>query len=405
MEQLNKTKITEIAKVKSSSSFPIIGEFRQQILTIFIAELTNIYFLANFQSGIPTNADEIIAKRVQNAEDGSKFSLIATPNSLYKADITDAGNEFVNTFLAIRNRRTNSIQLLPFKSASYKHSAFDDTSSIYERNIVDVKKVIAKEFGGKKALAGYEKSKKNQPNVEVLEEVLELQLSKLDDDKIFDKDVVDSSASLKIFPDLDLSGGKSVREIFKVSKLIGEDTIAILSETAIELLSSDQKNIKLANNYLTQSVKSIQMSSQPDKQENLEKVALLLYIDALVRLQNNRKRKWDQIVLSPFSPGLGKIIEKKFATEGSIANSKSTKQKSLVFYLILMLMSTENLEIEISHVLEGITDLTKTEVLKYAQVLGAKVKDGSILYIHKVNLDKNSQFSIPIRSGNRKRKA
>lgn len=363
-------------------------------------------FLANFQSGIPTKTEEIIAKRVQNTEDGSKFSLIATPNSLYKADISDAGvNDLVNTFIAVRNLRTNSIQLMPVRSANFKHSAFDDTSSIYERNIVDVKKVMAKEFGGKKALAGYEKSKKSQPNVEVLGEALDKQLNKLDDEKFFDQEIAESSGAFKIFPDIDTSSGKSVREIFKVSKLIGAETIEILAETAVELLSSDQKSIKLANDYLTQSVKSIQMSSQPDKQENLEKVALLLYIDALVRLQNNRKRKWEQVELSPFSPGLSRIVQKKFTTEGNIANSKATKQKSLIFYIILMLMSTDGLEIEISNLLEGIADLTKTEVLKYAQVLGAKVKDGSILYIHKVNLDKNSQFAVPIKSGKRKRKA
>lgn len=73
--------------------------------------------------------------------------------------------------------------------------------------------------------------------------------------------------------------------------MIGGDIIAFLAEPAVELLSMDQKNIKLANNYLTNSVKSIQMKTQPGSPENLEKVAFLLYIDELVRLQNNRKRK------------------------------------------------------------------------------------------------------------------
>lgn len=309
--------------------------------------------------------------------------------------------------MAIRNRKTNSVRLVPVKFANFKHSAFDDTHSIYENNIVDAKRIMAKEFGGKKAFAGYEKSKKSQPNVEVLEESLDKQLSKLDDDRFFEQDLLDSSASLNnlIFPHIDVSDGKSVRDIFNVRKLIGNETIELLSEAAVEVISMDQKKIKLANNYLTMGVKAIQTRTQPDSTENLEKVALLLYIDSLVRLLQNRKRKWDQVEISPFSPTLNHEIRKKFTTPGNLANSKSTKQKCLIFYIILMLMSTETLEIDISHLLEGIGDLTKSDVVKYAQIIGAKVKDGSVLYIQKVNIGKNSQFMVPKKSGLRKRKA
>lgn len=408
MELLKKAKIAEILKPKSANSFPIIGKKNHVIAISKYNELGFIFTTANFQSGLPINTDEIIAKRVDDVDGGTKFSLIATPNNVYKADISNPGSQLVNTFLAVRNRRTNCIKLIPVKSANFKHSAFDDTHSIYENNIVDVKKVMAKEFGGKKALAGYEKTKKSQPNIEVLEESLEKQLNKLDDNKFFEKDLLESAAgskSMLIFPNIDVSDGVSVRDVFNVKKLIGIDTVEFLSEAAVELLNMDQKTIKLASNYLTLSVKAIQTRAQPDSPENLEKVALLLYIDSLVRLQNNKKRKWDQVALSPFSPSLAHEIRKKFTTQGNIANSKSTKQKGLIFYIILMLMSTETLAIDISHLLEGIADLTKTDLLKYAQIIGAKVKDGTILYIQKVNIDKNSQFNVPMKSGKRKRNA
>lgn len=70
-----------------------------------------------------------------------------------------------------------------------------------------------------------------------------------------------------------------------------------------------------------------------------------------------------------------------------------------------MLMSTESLKIEIANLLEGITNLSKSDLVKYAQVIGAKVRDGSVLYINKVNLDQNSQFNVPIKSEKRKRRA
>lgn len=90
-------------------------------------------------------------------------------------------------------------------------------------------------------------------------------------------------------------------------------------------------------------------------------------------------------------------------TQENMTNSKFTKQKSIIYYMILLLISTPSLEIELVDALEGV-EVTKTELLKYATVIGAKVKNKTTLYIQRANLDKQSKLSAPMPSAKRRRK-
>lgn len=78
-----------------------------------------LLFSAHFQNGTLTNTDKIIVKRVEEAETDKKYALVATPESVYKADISSPGSAYVNTFLAVRNKRTNEISLIQVQEASF----------------------------------------------------------------------------------------------------------------------------------------------------------------------------------------------------------------------------------------------------------------------------------------------
>lgn len=300
------------------------------------------------------------------------------------------------------------MRLVQVQESSFKHTLYDSKHSIYENNIVDAKKALHKEFGGKKALANYERVKKTAPNVEVLEETLERQLYSIDD-KAFEADIFDLSQQERekfqssIFPEIDTSSGSSVRDVFTARKLLGENMLEHLSDLAIQVLQADPKSIPLVNKYLRTTVAALQMKKKPDASENIERVAMLLYIDALIRLINCKKRNLDQAELSPISDHVERDVRKKFSIQGNMSNSKFTKQKSIIYYLILLLISTDKLQIELEDALEGV-DLTKTELIKYATVIGAKVLDKTKLVIQRVNLNADSRLSAPIPSAKRTRR-
>lgn len=300
------------------------------------------------------------------------------------------------------------MRLVQVQEASFKNTIYDIKHSIFQNNILDAKKVLHKDFGGKRALASYERIKKTAQNMEVLEETLDKQLSTIDD-SIFEKDIFDQSQHNRekfqssIFPDIDISAGSSVRDVFTAKKLLGDDMMDHLAEVAIEILQTDPDKLPFMNNYLNNVVRSLQIKKQPDAKENIERISMFIYIDALVRLIHCRKKTLDHFELSKMSTRVEQDIRKKFSIQGNSSNSTFTRQKSIIYYLILILISTETLEIELDNVLEGV-DMTKTELLKYATVIGAKIKNKTTLYIQRANLDKQSKLSAPMPSAKRRRK-
>lgn len=301
-------------------------------------------------------------------------------------------------------------QLIQVSEASFKHTLYDSKRSIFENNVVDTKKVLMKDFGGKKAMASYERIKKTAPNIEVLEDTLEKHLNAMDNEMFYEKDVDDRSMderatfSQSIFPDVDLKGGSNVRELFNARKLLGEQMMDHLAEVSVQVLQTKPKKLPLASNYLTSAIQSLQLKKSPDAPENIERASILIYVDALIRLINSTKRSLEKVELSKISSQVERDIRKNFTLQGNMQSSKFTRQKSIIYYLILVLISTESLQIELDNVLDGVKNLSKTELLKYATVIGAKVKDKTTLYINRANLDKDSKLSAPMPSAKRRRK-
>jgi hypothetical protein len=245
--------------------------------------------------------------------------------------------------------------------------------------------------------------------VEVLEETLDKHLDSMDTDKLLDKDIDEQSKEERdrlkssLFPDLDTSKGTAVREVFKSKKLLGADMMSHLFDVSVQVLQSKPEQLPFVNEYLRTVVKSLQIMKQPDSEANLEKVSLIIYIDALINLINCRKRTLDNVELSKFSATLERNIREKFSLQGNMTNSKFTRQKAIIYYIILVLISTDSLMISLENVLEGV-DLSKAELLKYAAVIGAKVRGKTILYIENAKLDTSSQLSAGIPSAKRRRK-
>lgn len=245
--------------------------------------------------------------------------------------------------------------------------------------------------------------------MEVLEDTLDKTLNTIDSEKFFDKDIFDQSQqdrekfTSSIFPEIDTSRGNAVRDVFTPKSLIGEDMMQHLSDVAIQVLQTAPDKLPFINSYLNGVVRSLQTKKKPDSSENLEKISIIIYVDALIQLINCRKKTLDHAELSKLSAQLERDVRKKFSIQGNFTNSKFTRQKSIIYYIILLLISTESLKIELDNVLEGV-DVSKVELLKYATIIGAKVKDKNTLYIQHANLDTSSQLSAGMPAAKRRRK-
>lgn len=185
---------------------------------------------------------------------------------------------------------------------------------------------------------------------------------------------------------------------------LGVDMMDHLSDVAIQVLQTEPKQLPFATSYLNTCVRSLQIQKQPDSPEIVERVSIFVYMDALIRLINCRKKNLDGVELSKLSQHVERDVRKSFSIQGNLSNSKFTRQKCIIYYLILALISTDSLEVQLDDILEGVSNLSRTELLKYATVVGAKVKDKRTLYIHRANLDMESKLSVAMPPPKRRRK-
>ena len=272
------------------------------------------FFLAFFQNGFAQS--DVSCTRVEEELSKKCYSVVATQNNIYCCDTKDENlNTHLNTFLAIRNKRTNKTRLVQVMQGNFKSQHYDDDNSKFKHNILD-QKILHRNFGGKKALAKFEKREKTTVNVEVLSEAIEKTLDDIGkdffEDDIFDKDQAKREIFANaIFPTM-VGTSKNPREIYTLDALIGEATITNLESPAYALLETAPSKLPFINSYITNIVKEIQVSKEPDTPFNIRKVITCIYADALIRLINTKHSAINKAELSLISADLEKEIRKKF---------------------------------------------------------------------------------------------
>jgi hypothetical protein len=351
------------------------------------------------------NCLKAICKRFQN-EEGGNFALVAVDNNVYKSGVLDNDQSSINSYIAIHNKRTKEIKLFQATQATFKHVIYDNERSMFEQNIVDAKKVLHKDFSGKKGAIAYDRKARAVDNSNLLETSIQNTVDTINTDSFLIKDKFDEDHEKRdelrasIFPQIK-GNANSIRDIFDFNNLVGEEMVQHLSGVTIDVLNMDAKTFPFVNGYIKTMMKFIQQSKAPDSDANIKKASILIYADALTHLMVSRQKKLTPIRISPLSAELGQDIINKFTQNGQSMSTFST-QKSIIYYVILMLMSTDKMEMFFEDLLDNMT-ISKKDLLKYAQIIGCKVK-GNRLSISKANIDSNSKFIVPLQhSGKKKR--
>ncbi|KAL7025467.1 hypothetical protein ACKWTF_013486 [Chironomus riparius] len=392
MEILKKSTIISVDRTVPKKASPIIATFQN----------------ANLNKEI---ASQAVCKRVATTSDGSKYALIATESNVYKSDLSNAGSEFQDTYIAIHNKKTKEINLIQVENASFKHVLYDDTRSSFENNVLDTAKILAKEFAGKKGAIAFERSLRTKVNSSILEDTVDKMMTSVDTDKFFENDILGQSQEDRtkfrdyIFPKINLESteGKSVREIFTVSNLIGDEMIEHLSEIAIDILNIESKNLPFTNKFIKNAVITVQNSKVPESDDNLKKMAMLIYAESLISLINAKSKFVNLTELTKFSNQLAQDINKKFFIAGSKQVSNFTRQKSIVFYILLTLLSSDSLEVSLNDILDSV-NLSKKELVKFAFVIGCKTKGDLLMLKTVAKLDKDATFQVPLMKGKKEKK-
>jgi hypothetical protein len=274
--------------------------------------------LAEFQNGHFLKTENLVCKRVLDTETNRKYILVSDGKTVYKSPIGEGyGNSLTNSFIAFHNEETNKIRLIQVEEASLKSTHYDIEEERTRPMPTMDKETMLREFGGKNAIRYLDRVSRMKPNIDVVVDVLEKTVDQVDE-TLFKNDVLamngEDQEKLKnsIFPVVN-KNAKSIREMYSLTSLIPNEVLEHLNVIAIEILKTDLDTVPFVNDYLKNCVKSVQLSKEPDSQENLNRVKMCLYADGLIRLINVKNPVLDKLELSKIAERIEIDIKERFA--------------------------------------------------------------------------------------------
>jgi hypothetical protein len=375
MEKVCKSKVTLVESIDPSKPSPII---------------------ASFQSNDIKQLDQVICKRIQTTEDRKKFALISTESNVYKAQIDDTDNDLQDTYVLLHDRSTGECKMVQVQQASFKHVLYDNSRSIFEQNNLDSRKILNKEFGGKRAAVSFDRQARTRMNKGVLENSVNESLLLVDSEKFEGENESFSEAHEEnIFPPIENANSSDIKSVFTIKNLIGESLLEHLMEIAMDVLQTDPKELPLKNKYLLEHIKAIQTSKKPESTENLQLTAMVIYAETINQLIISNMRVIDKMEICKFSNQLRNDVVEKFVKKDTNAVSAYTKQKSIIYFIILNLLISKTSKASISELIET-TNLSNKDLMKYAQLIGCRKKGDSIVFNRLENVGKDAKIHVPI---------
>lgn len=291
----------------------MINRFKFLILRVFLVE---------FQNGRFTSVDNLVSKRVTCKETNRHFVLVASPTTVYKSPIRENyAQTLTDTYIAIHDKKTNKVRLVQVEEASLQATVYDTLDEQRRPQRID-KNTALRDHSGKNGIRYLDRQNRMQPNVNVNSNILEKtkNLTSTDD---FYQNVLDMKNDKaeeflsSAFPVVD-KNAKTVKERYSLTNMISEEIIEHLHVVAMDLLKSDLEQAAVfINTYLTNVVKSIQLSKEPDSKENLDTVAICVYADSLIRLINRRNLNLGRFELSKISDKVENDIKAKFCQQNN----------------------------------------------------------------------------------------
>ncbi|XP_063704541.1 uncharacterized protein LOC134833962 [Culicoides brevitarsis] len=334
--------------------------------------------IVNFQNATPLQDDHEVQYVVDKDKNPGLFLQYEgkVDTSYYGRIGENYPKDLVNTFIAIRNRDTNKIRFVEVEQCSVMSEHHVMPTVLSDTQPIDVRSLLYKNFGSKSAARAMDKKEKTEFNVDVLKDKLDTSVLDVDDSVLLDEStLVDED----IRPPQNKDATK-IADVYKVEEIIPKKILANLEKPALTLFETKPLHMPITLPFLLNCIKEVQMSKEPDSDENIKKLKICLYLDALGNVLNTKSKFMSKIEISKLSEQLSKHIKETFTNDmrHDIRN-RFTEQKAICYYLVLACLLSKNLEVNVENATEGL-NLSKVELAKYVSYIGAtyKTKSGLI---------------------------
>ncbi|XP_058445192.1 uncharacterized protein LOC131426465 isoform X2 [Malaya genurostris] len=313
--------------------------------------------------------------RAEEEQQHRRMAVVISEQQIYRGYLGEGlPTDRMNTYMAIRNKKTGKMRLIQLEECTMINSCFDDNRANLAGD-KDSSQTAIRKFGGKHALRVLDRIARSGSNIDVMNESIQDSVQQFDDEKFmedneFSKNKLEGELILASMKPPRNPAAKTPADLYQLESMISDPVLKQLSSVSLQLIEKDPETLELANVYLTNKVKAALQCKEPDAEENIRKIVVCLVMDALCRLLGHRIQSLENVTLSKFSKELNREIKHNFSqiNHHKQLRTKYTEHKALTHYLALA-FELENCVLPVDQIHTGL-NISRDELLKFAAFIG-----------------------------------
>lgn len=308
-----KCEIESVELLSKKNANPVIGKTPSSHV-FHVNSSPFSLFSVNFQNATPLEEDNEVRYVVdKDKKPGLLLQYNGNLNTKYYGLIGDKNpSDLVSTYLAIRNKETNKVRIVEVERCSVLSEHYVEPQQESDTRAIDVRSLLYKNFGSKSAARAMDKKEKTEFNVDILKDKLDTSVFDVDESVLMDESTVAGDDEIRPVRNKEAT---KVEDLYKVDEIIPKKILANLEKPASTLLETKPIHLPFTLPFVLGIVKEVQMSKEPDSAENMQKLKICIYLDALGNVLNSKSKIMSKIEISKMSNVLSKHIKEAFTND------------------------------------------------------------------------------------------
>ncbi|KDR22974.1 DNA-directed RNA polymerase I subunit rpa49 [Zootermopsis nevadensis] len=315
-----------------------------------VSEVTDdMTVLVSFQHSelIPEEAHKVKCGLYAHKKTGKRVAVVAVDDDhVFSGSELPAENTIAHNLIAIRNRQTNKVRLVPTTSFLLSPVPRVEENSIVSVVTQEDRDRLQMKFGSKRQQRSLESYTRMRTNADYLKDKLKDVIDSVSVEEASQQPVVNASHEAYLPPINRIAA--TVDDVYSLHDIVSAEELASLKEEAIRTMKEPKKD--MFSSFFSQTLPNVLQlgSSQPV----IESVCALLYADLLIKFLNTslKSLQKQKNIVCPYSEDVNSKIINTFTVQSPHGRLRPNllKDKALCHLLVLgLILSHFKLNLEL----------------------------------------------------------
>lgn len=268
-----------------------------------------------FENATPTEEEHSVTFKTdpQTKETELTVEYGGKLNTEYRGTVgASYPTDLMNSYLAFRNKTTNEVRFVKVDRCRLKSSHHYRQEHAPETMAIDARSILLKNFGSKAAARAMDRHEKTAYNSDIIRNKMDESLSVFNDSAVVKTD----ESSDDIRPPYNKEA-TNVKDAYRLADMWPLEVLHALEAPALGLIECKTTKLPFTTPFIVNTIKTIQVSEQPDSKVNLAKLKICIYMDCLISLLNSKSKIIGNNEIPEIAKPIAQHIRETFSEKSS----------------------------------------------------------------------------------------